>query len=574
MYDFLMQLWDTARRLCKLHTPEELQGEIARRRKAEQALAAARGELECRVWERTARIARVNASLKDSEERLQHDIVSRMQTEEVLRDSEEQFRRAILDAPIPIIMHAEDGEILQISKAWTRQSGYTREDMPTYGRWLELAYGAEAPKVAAHVSGLFHLRSGTCENEFVITTKTGEQRTWIFTNSAPGKLRDGRRFLVGMAMDVTDRREADRRKDEFLATLAHELRNPLAPIRNAIQIMSLRPLEDPHLRWAHAVVERQVRQMARLVDDLLDVSRISRGKVELRREKVDLATLVNRAVETTRPVIDEHRHQLTVVLPVEQVWLYVDPTRLEQVLANLLNNAAKYTEAGGTIWLTARREPGSVAIRVRDTGIGIAREKLEQVFNMFVQGERGKDRAMGGLGIGLSLVRGLVEMHGGTVTAESAGPGQGSEFTIRLPVLAEAPAEPAKEPRPPSVSVPPLRLLVVDDNVDAADSLAQLLRLEGHQVQVAHDGSEALAQAHAFNPRLVILDIGMPEMDGYEVARRLRQMPSLDELRLVALTGWGNEEDRRRAREAGFDRHLVKPVEPSALRAVLGELSR
>jgi PAS domain S-box-containing protein len=575
MYDFLLQLFDIFRTAIGMRTPEELEREVVQRKKAEKALKRANDELERRVWERTGQLARMNATLKTSEERLQRDITARMQTEEALRHSEEQFRRAIVDAPIPIIMHAEDGEILQISKAWTRLSGYTRADLPNYQTWLKLAYGRDAPRVAAHVKSLFQLQVGIREEEFVITTKSGERRTWVFTNAAPGKFKDGRRFLVGMAMDVTDRRDADRRKDEFLATLAHELRNPLAPISNAIEVMGYQGPLDPQAQWAHAVLQRQVQQMTRLVDDLLDVSRISRGKVELCKQRVELAILVSRAVETTRPLIQERRHELSLALPTEPVWLEVDPTRLEQVLANLINNAAKYTEVGGSIRLSAARESGAVVIRVRDSGIGIAPDKLQHVFDMFVQVDDGKNRAMGGLGIGLSLVRGLVELHGGTVAAASEGAAKGSEFTVQLPLPPARMADQRLE-RPETVSspavVPPCRLLVVDDNVDAAETLAHLLRLQGHDVHVAHDGLAALEQAPVVRPQVAILDIGMPKMDGYEVARRLRGLAGLETLRLVALTGWGNEEDRRRARDAGFDRHLVKPVELSALREVLLEL--
>jgi PAS domain S-box-containing protein len=570
MVDFLMQLLDLFRQALGLRTPAELEREVAERKRAERALKLANDELERRVLERTVQLARMNATLKTSEERLQQDVAARQQTEEALRHSEEQFRRAIVEAPIPVIMHAEDGEILQISNAWTRLSGYTRADLPNYQRWLELAYGPQAPRVANYVRGLFQLQAGTQEAEFVITTKSGERRTWVFTNSPPGRLQDGRRFLVGMAMDITDRREADRRKDEFLATLAHELRNPLAPIQNAIQVMRRHDLAEPQLAWARDVVARQAQQMTRLVDDLLDVSRISRGKVQLRKERVPLATLVEHAVETAQPLIEERRHRLTLALPATPVWLEVDATRMEQVLANLLNNAAKYTEVGGQIHLSAATEPGTVTIRVRDTGVGIPAEQLHDVFNLFVQIDGGREGAMGGLGIGLSLVRRLVEMHGGTVSAHSAGRFKGSEFVVRLPVPAARGAGPAQAPRA-ITPVPPRRLLVVDDNVDAAQSLAVLLRMEGHEVQVANDGLSALEQAPAFHPQLVILDIGMPQLDGYEVARRLRQMPDFDKVRLVALTGWGSDEDRRRARAAGFDCHLVKPVELSSLRDILAD---
>jgi CheY-like chemotaxis protein len=321
------------------------------------------------------------------------------------------------------------------------------------------------------------------------------------------------------------------------------------------------------------MMERQVQHMTRMVDDLLDVSRITRGKIQLRKETVDLASVVERTVEATRPLIQDRRQTLSVDLPPEPVRLEADPTRLEQVLANLINNAAKYTDHGGHIWLSARPEGGELVLRVRDTGVGIAPDMLARIFEPFVQADRVLDQSQGGLGIGLTLVRRLVEMHGGTVTAHSEGPGKGSEFVVRLPAL--SPQNPLPGARTvgeggePVRTAPQRRILVVDDNVDAAESLALLLRMDGHDVRVAHDGPAALAAVEADAPDFVFLDIGMPVMNGHDVARRLRQRPGLENLVLVAMTGWGQEEDRRRSQEAGFDRHLVKPAEPKALRQLL-----
>jgi signal transduction histidine kinase/CheY-like chemotaxis protein len=369
--------------------------------------------------------------------------------------------------------------------------------------------------------------------------------------------------------------EADRRKDEFLATLAHELRNPLAPIKNSVAVMRLRGFDNPELDWARDVIERQVEQMTRLVDDLLDISRISRGKVDLHLQMVDLTELVQRAVETTRPLLEESGHVLTISLPEDPVRLDADPTRLEQILANLLNNSAKYTERGGQIWLTADREETGVVIKVRDTGIGIAPGLLAHVFEMFVQADHAKDRAKGGLGIGLSLVRSLVEMHGGRITARSEGTGKGSEFSVYLPLAAEKQATAAAASPFAASTTPPTpvrRILVVDDNVDAAESLALLLRLAGHEAEVVNDGRTALEAVRAMAPEMVFLDIGLPGMDGYEVARQIRQIPGREEIFLLALTGWGQKEDRRRSKEAGFDRHLVKPLDPAMLRDLLADL--
>jgi signal transduction histidine kinase/CheY-like chemotaxis protein len=356
--------------------------------------------------------------------------------------------------------------------------------------------------------------------------------------------------------------DANRRKDEFLAMLAHELRNPLAPIRNAVQVMRLLVKNDANLVWAGDVVERQVQHMSRLVDDLLDVSRFSSGKMTLQKELTDLAGVVARAVETARPAVEAHGLQLSVGLPPERLQVEADPVRLAQVLANLLNNAAKYTPEGGRIWLTASREDGAAVLSVRDTGIGISADLLPHVFDLFTQGERALDRAQGGLGIGLTLVRSLVELHGGSVQAFSEGPGQGSEFVVRLPLAAEATAQADVPAGTDGGSIPPSarRILIVEDNRDAAQSLALLLRLQGHEVQVVHDGLAALAVAGTFCPQVALLDIGLPGMSGYEVARQLRQQPAAAEMLLVALTGYCHDEDRRRSQEAGFNAHLVKPV--------------
>ncbi len=370
-------------------------------------------------------------------------------------------------------------------------------------------------------------------------------------------------------------READRRKDEFLATLAHELRNPLAPIRNSLQILKMPRVDAETVQRSRDMMERQVHHLVRLVDDLLDVSRVMRGKIELRKEKVELATVVARAVETVQPLVDAQGHELSVRLPSQSLLLDADPVRLAQVVGNLLTNAAKYTEPNGLIGLTAERDGDLAVLRIRDDGIGIAPHMLPRIFELFVQVDHAATRSQGGLGIGLTLVKNLVEMHGGTVEAHSPGLGQGSELVVRLPLSAREPEKPEGREIADARQVPPssgLRLLVVDDNQDAANSLAMLLRLQGHEVRVAHDGPAALEMVDVYRPEMVFLDIGMPGMDGYEVARRLRRQPGLESVRLAALTGWGQQEDRRRTAEAGFDHHLVKPVEPAALEGLLAGL--
>ncbi len=367
--------------------------------------------------------------------------------------------------------------------------------------------------------------------------------------------------------------EADRRKDEFLAMLGHELRNPLAPIRTAVHLLRDLDPADPRVPAARDVIERQVGQMARLVDDLLDVSRISRGKITLNLEVVELADVIARAVETSRPHVDARRQKLTVALPPGPVRLRADLTRLAQVVSNLLNNAAKFTGAGGHIGLTVEAGPGQVAIRVRDDGVGMTADLLPRVFDLFTQGDRSLARSEGGLGIGLTLVKNLVEIHGGTVEAHSDGPGKGSEFVVQLPALPEGagPVAAGGKGPPERRASPRRRVLVVDDNTDSADSLAVLLKVAGHEVRTAYEGPAALRAAAAFRPEVVLLDIGLPRMDGYAVARRLREEVGL-KAALVALTGYGQDEDRCRSQEAGFDAHLVKPVEPAELLALVATL--
>jgi PAS domain S-box-containing protein len=361
-------------------------------------------------------------------------------------------------------------------------------------------------------------------------------------------------------------READRRKDEFLAVVGHELRNPLAPISTALEILKLPGASGQVVERTREMMERQVQHMVRLVDDLLDVSRTVRGKVELRREQVELGALVARAVETVQPLITSEGHELTVSVDDGTLRVSGDPVRLAQIVGNLLNNAARYTERGGRIWVSAGREGDRVVIRVRDTGVGIAAEALPRIWDMFVQADRRLKHARGGMGIGLTLVKSLTELHGGTVEARSEGLGKGSEFVVTLPLTGSGEREEGlHQQREPSPQAAHRRVLVVDDNVDAAESLAVLLRLGGHDTRIAYDGPAALKLAEAEPPEVAFLDIGMPGMDGYELARRFREHPDLKSVVLIALTGWGMDEDRRRTKEAGFDHHFVKPVEPEIL---------
>jgi signal transduction histidine kinase len=366
--------------------------------------------------------------------------------------------------------------------------------------------------------------------------------------------------------------ESDRRKDVFLAMLAHELRNPLAPIRNASEIFRRAESGNATLRLAGEIVDRQVTQLARLVDDLLDVSRITQGKVQLKRRHLGLQALMAQAIETAMPMIEAKHQELAIHLPRAPIHLDADPARLAQVIGNLLNNAAKYTSDGGRICVSARRFRDRAVVRVRDNGVGIAPAMLANVFDLFMQVDTSLDRSQGGLGIGLTLVRAIVELHGGGISARSAGLGRGSRFLFWLPALPGDATVPSPR-RNGGTAVrerSPRRLLLVDDNVDAVESLAVLLRADGHDVRVAHDGPGALAQIESFRPHLVVLDIGLPGMNGYEIAQRIRARPELGAPTLVALTGYGQQEDRKRARAAGFDHHFIKPADVNALQRLLG----
>ncbi|MGA9768451.1 MAG: ATP-binding protein, partial [Blastocatellia bacterium] len=373
---------------------------------------------------------------------------------------------------------------------------------------------------------------------------------------------------------VLELKENDRRKDEFLATLAHELRNPLAPIRNGLQIMRIASDNPTAVEQARETMERQLQQMVHLIDDLLDLSRISRGKVELRKERGNLATVLHNAIETSRPLIEQSGHQLTVSIPPESIFVDADVTRLAQVFANLLNNAAKYTEKGGRIWLTVERETDRVVVSVKDTGVGIPAHQLPGVFEMFSQVDRSLEKSQGGLGIGLSIVRRLVEMHGGTVEARSEGHGLGSEFIVRLPALmySDHESQPSAGHEQPVSASGQRRILVADDNEDSAFTMATMLRIMGHEVRTAHDGIEAIEAAEAFRPELILLDIGMPRLNGYDACRRIREQVWGGSMVMVALTGWGQDEDKRRSHEAGFDHHLVKPIEPETLEKLLAAM--
>jgi two-component system CheB/CheR fusion protein len=514
------------------------------------------------------------------------DITERKRAEEAMRASEERFRmisEVTTDFTYSLVVLPDGTLVIDwLTEAFPRITGYAGLEVQARG-WTSLVHADDRAAVETHLARVLAGEAGICEHR--ILTKAGEVR-WLRDHARP--LRDpstGRTVRVyGAGQDVTERRrleeelrrrveelaEADRQKNEFLAMLAHELRNPLAPVLNAVHIMRRMGHDGPMLERTREMIEVQVKHMVRLVDDLLDVSRITRGKIELRKEALDLAAVVARAVEATRPLAERRGVELIVDLTGEPLPLEADPTRQEQVLTNLLNNAAKYTDSGGHVRLSAAREGGEVVIRVRDDGIGIDAEMLPRVFDPFAQADGSLDRSQGGLGIGLTLVRKLTEMHGGSVSASSEGLGRGSEFVVRLPAprRGETSSE-ADGPQRAAEEKSRLRILVVDDNLHSAESLAVLVKLWGHEARVAHDGPEAIEVALEFRPHVMLLDIGLPRLDGYKVARRLRQEPGLDDLLLIAMTGYGQDEDRRRSREAGFDHHLVKPVDLTRLEAML-----
>ena len=405
----------------------------------------------------------------------------------------------------------------------------------------------------------------------VITQRDYSLRARKTTDDEIGELVDSFNAMLAEAGRRAEAlREADQRKDEFLATLAHELRNPLAPLRNALEILRIAKADPAVSEKARAMMERQLAQMVRLVDDLIDVSRITTGKLAIHRQPLELQSVIRDAIEIARPYIESRRHTLEVSMPETPLASNGDPTRLAQVFSNLLNNAAKYTEPGGRISISLAEEGTQAVIRVRDNGIGLEPASLARIFDMFVQVDRSLERSQAGLGVGLTLAKKLVTLHGGSIAASSGGVGQGSEFEVRLPLSSATLPPPGTPGRiMDGMAARARRVLIADDNADFATSLAALLRDRGHDVRVVHDGAEALAAAREFNPDFVFLDIGMPRVHGYEVARRLRSDPGTSGCFLVAVTGWGQDDDRKRAREAGFDRHLVKPADPNEIETIL-----
>ena len=543
-------------------TNSQLQAEVAERERVEDALRRINQELEARVEARTAELVQAHGVMAASEERLRIALAAgRMGTWE-------------LDAA---------RRLCYLDEVQCRLLGvHPLTQAIPLDALMALTYPEDDEGVRRAIDRALKTNVDGAQDysyEFRIVRPSDHEVRWLSVSGRTVPVEGGYPRRIGVTFDITDRKhdeqalqEADRRKNDFLATLAHELRNPLAPIRNAVELLRMKSQLPVDKRGPAEVIDRQTRALTRLVDDLLDISRITQNRLELRREPASLSAIVEAAIESSRPLIDAGGHSLEVTMPDEPIVLLADVTRLAQVISNLLNNAARYSDKKGHVHVDVQRDGVDAVVRIVDEGIGIPATMLHRVFEMFVQVDRAHERGRGGLGVGLALSKQLVEMHGGTITAHSPGPGLGSTFEVRIPIAAEVEASVraigAKDDLPTSR----FRLLVVDDNRDSVDSLSTLLRLMGNDVQMAYDGVEAVHAAHTFRPDVVLLDVGLPLRNGYDVAKMIRSEPWGRNIVMIALTGWGQEQDRRKSREAGFDHHLVKPVDPRALMALVSEL--
>ncbi len=511
-----------------------------------------------------------------------HDVTERKRMELALQTSEVRYRRLFETAKDGIlILDAKSLQIIDANPFMTELLGYTHDEFRGKELWEIGLFGDKQASQAAYHE--LQEKGYIRYDHLPLETKHGQKAEVEFVSNIYQV--DGRTVAQCNIRDISERSRLERRlkeqtealadlhrrKDEFLAMLSHELRNPLAPISNAVLLLRLHTNENPLQQKALTIIERQLTQLTRLVDDLMEVSRITTGRIQLQRKRVALSGILENGVETARTLIGKRRHELTVSLPPQPIWVYVDASRLEQVVVNLLTNAAKYTDEGGHIWLTVDEDGEDCILKVRDTGVGIAAELVPRIFDLFTQAERSLDRSQGGLGIGLALVQRLVEMHGGSVSARSVL-GEGSEFVVRLPRVLPVESSLSATERA-ELTGPSLRVLVVDDSLDTAETVAMLLKTRGHDVRIVHDGPSTLQAALDYRPDVVLLDIGLPGLDGFEVAKRLKQHPMLSGIVLVAMTGYGQESDHQRSQEAGFDHHLVKPVDFGKVQQILATVS-
>jgi PAS domain S-box-containing protein len=511
--------------------------------------------------------------------KITRDLSDRRKQETILRQSEERFRLLVENViDYAIVTVNDEGVITSWNSGAERITGFgaseiigkhfsrlfTPEDIAANKPWQQLILASEGSRV---------------NEEGWRLRKDGSQ---YWANSVLGRLpsSDGVSTYYLVTQDLTQRRHAESLADtaqkmhEFIAMLAHELRNPLAPIRNAVALMQRRDIQDPIVESMRQTIDRQATQLTRIIDELLDVNRVARGQLHIDKQQLDLRDILHRAVETSRPLIDARQHTLHLTISPDPINVHADPMRLQQVVVNLLNNAAKYTPGGGNIYLSTQFDDGHVSIKVRDTGKGIERASLDRVFDLFIQLEPNSGSSLGGLGVGLALVRRIVELHGGRVQARSDGPGRGAEFIVRIPI-SDPPKTLRSRAAPRTVDIAEqIRVMVVDDNVDAADTLALVLQQMGMEVRTVYDGSTALRTCESFHPQLVLLDIGMPHMNGYDVARAIRTLKTCGNPMIAAVTGWGQDADKERAREAGFDRHFTKPISEDALRELVGLVAR
>ena len=527
------------------------------------------------LFRKRAEVKRQAERLREAEEQL------RRQAESALRESEGRFRVLCTSAPVAILQLDATGHCVYVSPLWLATTGQPAEAALGVG-WAEAIGPGAAENVMASWQSA-NIEGRAWAHEEAITRRTDGEKRWLSVKSSPILSDQGRSVgHVGIVEDVTARKlteeqliQADRKKDEFLAMLGHELRNPLAAIGNAVLVARTPGLESRR-DWSLDVIKRQVEQLSKLIDDLMDVSRVRLGKIELRRDHIDFVQVLSRAVDAIQPLVDERRQQIEIDLPDQSLGVIADPTRLEQIFVNLLSNASKYSPEQSRIHVSVRADATGIVTRVRDEGVGLEPGMAGRIFDLFVQAQTSLDRAKGGLGIGLSLARRLVDLHGGSIVARSEGLGRGSEFIVTLPMAGpltpvsagDSSSALASEPQPET------KVLVVDDNVDAANALSLLLETQGFRVAVAHDGGDALKRADEVQPHIVLMDLGLPVLDGYQVASQLRARPNGSAVTLVAVSGYGPDQNPERASEAGFDHHLVKPIDCVALLALLAKSTR